>query len=207
MPPQLALFFYRDFPSELADHCKEITVSNGTTVFRLGKTPDCQIRLKHPTFSRIHLTLTYQPELKRWMALDGGIHRDTEEYSPSTNGTWLNGKQLSSGNPEPIMPSDKLCLGHPNAKIFVGHSHHDTVNTWVWDQPGWPNFQPKPTPKISDEELKQQIQSETSTPRTLVDLAADALDWFQEPSKSWIDVVLRLIVVAAIVAVIVVVWG
>lgn len=207
---KIALVFSPDFPCELAGRTRELICAPGKSVFLIGKGPACDIQISFQFFSRIHATIVYRSDTKAWTILDGGVYSDTEEYRPSTNGIWIDGERMKikeinvggekvkQGDTELIVPSTKICLGHPDAKVFVAPDKHHTVQNFVWEQPGWPEFQPVSNPMICDAGLKQQIIEESSGsgggPWVL---ATEAFRWFSKPSKTWQDTLLKILLLAA----------
>ncbi|NJN04893.1 MAG: FHA domain-containing protein [Leptolyngbyaceae cyanobacterium RM1_1_2] len=172
--------------------------------FSAGRLKSCEIQLVNEALSRIHFTIFFNFDLRQWLILDGGVYPDTKEYQPSSNGLWINGNRLRAGNPEPITPSDKICLGLPKTRIIVGQNRHDTINSFAWEQPGWPEFSAKPTPRIEDAAIQEQLQ-QLATP-TPVGVASDFLDWIQARAESPAEVLWKLFVVLLVGAVVLLIF-
>jgi hypothetical protein len=65
----------------------------------IGRTRNCDIRIDHPSISRLHALLV--PSADGWSVIDAG----------SSNGTHVNGCRLVKGKPEPITFGDVVIFG------------------------------------------------------------------------------------------------
>ena len=79
-------------------------VQDGTTI---GRTPDADIYLDHPSVSRHHAVFRLQDDTLAIMDLG------------STNGTWVNEQRLTAQVPVTLSPGDTIQVGSPEIQLQV----------------------------------------------------------------------------------------
>jgi hypothetical protein len=94
-PPSAILRALWQWLIEPHDPPVQLVIPAQTDAIVLGRSPDCDIPIEHRSVSRRHARLRRAPE--GWDVLDLG----------STNGTWLNGRRISSAVGQ---PGDELAL-------------------------------------------------------------------------------------------------
>jgi hypothetical protein len=97
-PPAAVLRAFWHWLTEPAGPPPLLVVPSQTQMVVIGRSPECDISLEHRAISRHHARLRRTPE--GWDILD----------LDSTNGTWLNGRRITSAVGQ---PGDELALaGH-----------------------------------------------------------------------------------------------
>lgn len=89
----------------------EFSISTKESKLYIGTSPNCAIVVKRKFVSRFHAMLTYDFNTKKLYISDNN----------STNGTYVNGKKLSSGELFEINPEDKINLSDSFLLIYKGY--------------------------------------------------------------------------------------
>lgn len=92
--------------------------------FRIGRAPLCELKLADSRVSSQHALLRYTAE--GWTLRDLG----------STNGTWLNGRRLGSGETRPLERDAILAFGHEDECWALSDDQPPTAALVAVGQPG-----------------------------------------------------------------------
>ncbi|KAL8138274.1 hypothetical protein V2J09_004275 [Rumex salicifolius] len=76
----------------------------------VGRHPNCQIRLEHPSISRFHLRIHTKPSLKRLSVTD----------LSSVHGTWISGKRIQPNIRVDVNEGDALIIGR-SSRVYSLH--------------------------------------------------------------------------------------
>ncbi len=185
----LTLFFAADFADEVwagLSYTLEAPTDRHGHGHRgewiLGRHPASDLTISLRDVSRRHCALIYSYAASRWTATDLG----------STGGTTLRGKRLEPGRPELIAPGDRLWLG-PHC-INVIEDEGDTIG----EEDNGPST-------VADVVPLDHRPQQVPTPRTYADNLDRVLGWLLSPDTR-LGAVVRLVVVALVVAALVVVF-
>ena len=95
-------------------------MTNNKRMLRLGRELDNDIVLKENETSyssRYHCTLEIEKDSQNWTIRDGQWRKEQRQWIPSTNGTFINNQQLSSGNSMILHVGDIITIG--DLKLLV----------------------------------------------------------------------------------------
>lgn len=85
-----------------------------------GRDEHCDLVIESRSVSREHCTISYSPSREQWELTD----------QHSTNGTWVNGKQIEPKDPEPLQPDIRFTLGTLPFEFVVLEEFDDTLNDY-----------------------------------------------------------------------------
>lgn len=132
----LTLYFDQNFKdTSLAGQHKLLHPNTGKT-YKIGRKPECDIRVAYIKASRIHATFKWDEDAGIWFVIDGGYY-EGKEYHPSSNGVWLNNRRvdpITDGdgreipNPEPLKYEDDIRLGGVGVMTVVYDQHATLKN-------------------------------------------------------------------------------
>lgn len=103
---------------EVRKRSQLVTPAAGIT---LGRTPDSDITVQHPTVSRAHATFNEEAQTGMWYVADGGSH----------NGTWQNGTLLIPGRPVPLFERASLRFGDVMATFLHFNAFNQFILDWL----------------------------------------------------------------------------
>jgi FHA domain len=150
-----SLQFSPNFPGELAGQCFSLKPSD--SVIRVGRASICDIvipvsRQGVSFFSRIQFTLLNSSKIdeetrllygatEEWYLIDGGVYTDSLDdsgsYSPSRNGTWIDGAILEPQKPRPLTIGSIVMVAIDSAEILVVADCYPTNSTNEGFDPMW----------------------------------------------------------------------
>ncbi|MBT9316269.1 FHA domain-containing protein [Leptothoe spongobia] len=215
---KIALLFWDNAPCDQAGTCVEFEPTVEKHVWRAGrdaKQCDPGLHIKNALISRIHFTLFFHPEDKKWFLIDGGVYKDGGQAEhfvrPSSNGIRIKTKrewERISGQAE-ISVGTLIWLG-PDFRIAVVEDCSDiTVGQFYWLDENWPNFD-----RVSKVKIEPKIEEELISQAEVTGWAIvlDIVNWLQEKPANRTELLYKLVVIACmlqamiILAVAVVVW-
>ncbi len=159
--------------------------------FRIGRSQTCELRIRDPLISRIHVSFYWDSRTERIMIINGGVYPDG--YSSCKNAPYLNGIKLEECDPQPVQEGDRLFL-LKSYRFLVYASPEITCITELWDDDVW-SIPGLVVPKVNGSceiDLK---------PIESVEINTSLIVWAMTPPKNLWDAFLKVLVVLAIILV------